>query len=361
MADATFDPKDALCRLDAAAQGKHLSPSAVANIRDWLTEARYSRFAPQVAEHLAAERWRELDDVFWTVIPFGTGGRRGKMYPIGSNAINERTIGESAQGLADYVKQVHASQGASAGSPLSCAIAYDTRHRSREFADLCAEVMAAAGFKVYFLEGYRSTPELSCAVRYKKCSCGIMVTASHNPPSDNAVKAYWSTGGQLLPPHDRGVIDRVMNVDVIARIPFSAAMASGQIVCCQEEVDAVYVHQAKAQAQAGPRALKIIYSPLHGVGASAVLPILAADGFTDVELYGPHAEPNGDFPNVPGHVSNPENPAIFEGIIARAQQAGADLVLATDPDCDRLGVAAPMALTPARNADKRPAAGTGAH
>jgi phosphoglucomutase/phosphomannomutase len=364
MADtnSTYDPNDALRRLEAAAQSKQLSPSAVANIRAWLTETRYAAFAPQVAQHLAAERWRELDDVFWTVIPFGTGGRRGKMYPIGSNAINERTIGESAQGLADYVKQEnalkqeHASHGASAGSPLSCAIAYDTRHRSREFAELCAEVMVAAGFKVFFLDGYRSTPELSCAVRYKKCSCGIMVTASHNPPSDNAVKAYWSTGGQLLPPHDRGVIDRVMNVDVISRVPFSAAIAGGQIVYCQEEVDAVYVRQAQAQSQAGPRALKIIYSPLHGAGASAVLPILAADGFTDVELFGPHAEPNGDFPNVPGHVSNPENPAIFDAIIVRAQEAGADLVLASDPDCDRLGVAAPRTLARPRNAVATPPA-----
>ena len=377
MADmnAPFDPADALMRLDAAALAKQLSPSAVANIRVWLTEPRYAAFAPQVAEHLTAARWRELDDVFWTVIPFGTGGRRGKMYPIGSNAINERTIGESAQGLADYVNQwngvnqVHgvdqargvkqgdAANPPQAGSPLSCAIAYDTRHRSRQFAELCAEVMVAAGFKVYFLDGYRSTPELSCAVRYKKCSCGIMVTASHNPPSDNAVKAYWSTGGQLLPPHDRGVIDRVMNVDVISRVPFAAAVASGQVVCCQEEVDAVYIREAKAQAQAGPRALKIIYSPLHGAGASAVLPILAADGFSDVELFSLHAEPNGDFPNVPGHVSNPENPAIFDAIIARGQEIGADLALASDPDCDRLGVAAPRSSTSPRGLSGTPSAG----
>ena len=143
------------------------------------------------------------------------------MYPIGSNAINDRTIGESAQGLADYVKRV------CTGVPLACAIAYDTRHRSRHFAELCAEMMVAAGFTVYFLDGYRSTPELSFTVRYKKCSCGIMVTASHNPPSDNAVKAYWSTGGQLLPPHDQGVIDCVMSTTTIHRVPFAEALAAG--------------------------------------------------------------------------------------------------------------------------------------
>ena len=320
-------------------------PAPSKNIRTWLTEPRYAEYAPQVAEHLAAGKWKELDDVFWTIIPFGTGGRRGKMYPIGSNAINDRTIGESAQGLADYVKQRRA-----AASTLSCAIAYDTRHRSRHFAELCAEIMVATGFKVYFLDGYRSTPELSFAVRYKHCSCGIMVTASHNPPSDNAVKVYWSTGGQLLPPHDKGVIDRVMIVHddpphAVRRGPGQRARSC----ICQEEVDAAY-HRGRARRRRfpGPRDLKIIYSPLHGVGASAVLPALAADGFTDVEVFGPHAEPDGDFPNVPGHVSNPENPAVFDAIIARAKQIGADLILATDPDCDRIGLAAP--LTTSRDA-----------
>jgi phosphoglucomutase/phosphomannomutase len=293
-----------------------------------------------VAEHLAAEKWKELDDAFWTIIPFGTGGRRGRMYPIGSNAINDRTIGESAQGLADYVKEVAGDR------PLRCAIAYDTRHRSRHFAELCGEVMLAAGFTVYFLDGYRSTPELSFAVRYKQCACGIMVTASHNPPSDNAVKAYWSSGGQLLPPHDRRVIKRVMSVEEIDRISFSSGLASGAVVYCQKEVDAAFLEAVKRQSRGGPRKLKIIYSPLHGVGTSAVCPALAAAGFEDVEVFGPHAEPSGDFPNVPGHVSNPENPAVFDAIIARARQTGADLILATDPDCDRVGCAVPVSGVP---------------
>jgi len=155
-----------------------LSAGARDNIRKWLTESRYSTYVPQVIEHIAAEKWQELDDAFWTIIPFGTGGRRGRMYAIGSNAINDRTIGESAQGLAEYVKEHHD------GGELSCALAYDTRHNSRHFAELCAGIMVAAGFKVYFLDDYRSTPELSYLVRHKRCSCGIMVTASHNPPSD---------------------------------------------------------------------------------------------------------------------------------------------------------------------------------
>ncbi|MDA1049419.1 MAG: phospho-sugar mutase [Planctomycetota bacterium] len=317
-----------------------LSEGAKGNIRKWLTESRYAAYVPQVIEHIAAEKWQQLDDAFWTIIPFGTGGRRGRMYPIGSNAINDRTIGESAQGLAEYVKEHHD------GDELSCALAYDTRHNSRHFAELCAGIMVAAGFKVHFLDDYRSTPELSYLVRHKKCSCGIMVTASHNPPSDNAVKVYWSTGAQILPPHDKAIIDRVMNVQEIKQSPFDQALADGQVVICTEEIDAAYIAQVKGQRLEGPRNLKIIFSPLHGVGSSAVCPALAADGFTDVEVFADHATPDGDFPNVPGHVSNPENPAVFDSIIMRAKEAGADLILATDPDCDRMGVAAPVTTDP---------------
>ncbi len=320
----------------AAVAGGKLNESSGENIRRWLTDPVYAPYVPQVAEHIRQQKWRELDDAFWTVIPFGTGGRRGAMYPIGTNAINDRTIGESAQGLADYVKSL------SAGGPLSCAIAYDTRHRSEHFARLCAGVMAAAGFTVYFLNGHRSTPALSFTVRYKHCSCGIMVTASHNPPSDNAVKVYWSTGGQLLPPHDKGVIDRVMNVREISVRPFSEAVVDGGVILCQEEIDEAFTSAVARQGFRGPRTLKILYSPLHGVGATAVIPVLSADGFEDVEIFGPHAEPDGDFPNVPGHVANPENPAVFDAIIEEAQETGADVILATDPDCDRIGCAAPV-------------------
>jgi len=318
-----------------------LSAGARDNIRIWLSESRYSAYAPQVVEHIDAGKWQELDDAFWTIIPFGTGGRRGRMYPIGSNAINDRTIGESAQGLAEYVLEHH-----DGSSELSCALAFDTRHNSRHFAELCAGIMVAAGFKVYFLDDYRSTPELSFLVRHKKCSCGIMVTASHNPPSDNAVKVYWSTGAQILPPHDKAIIDRVMNVQEIKQAPFDKAVADGKVIVCTEEVDAAYIAQVAGQRFAGPRDLKVIFSPLHGVGCSAVCPALAADGFTDVEVFADHAKPDGDFPNVPGHVSNPENPAVFDSIIVRAKAVGADLILATDPDCDRMGVAAPVTTNP---------------
>ena len=332
----SVDPAEAISKLGQAVNAGKVTESARENIQAWLSESRYEPYRKTVIDHIENEEWQVLDDVFWTIIPFGTGGRRGRMYPIGSNAINDRTIGESAQGLAEYVKANSDSD------TLSCAIAYDTRHRSIEFSRLCAEIMVANGFKVFYLDEHRSTPELSFMVRMKACDCGIMVTASHNPPSDNAVKAYWATGGQILPPHDRGVIECVMNVDTIAKVDFDQAVTDGQVVLCREEVDSAFIGELKNCAFPGPRDIKIIYSPLHGVGATAVCPALEADGFADVEVFSPHAEPNGDFPNVPDHVSNPENAAVFESIIKRAQAVGADLIMATDPDCDRLGCAAPM-------------------
>ena len=332
-----LDLNTALKRLDVAVADKKVSPTAAANIRTWLLEPRYREYASQVAEHITAGKWKELDDAFWTIIPFGTGGRRGKMYPIGCNVINDRTIGESAQGLATYVLEQTLPADA-----LACGIAYDTRHNSRHFAELCASIMVANGFRVYFLDDYRSTPELSFLVRFKRCACGIMVTASHNPPSDNAVKVYWSNGAQVVPPHDKAIVDRVMSTAEIKRGDFQRAVAEGKVIFCKDEVDAAFVKSVAGQASPGPREIKIVYSPLHGVGESAVCPVLAADGFREVEVFAPHREPNGDFPNVPGHVSNPENPRVFDEPIKRAQETGAELILATDPDCDRMGCAAPV-------------------
>lgn len=337
MSAEPFDLRATLAELSKARADKRITAAAEQNIRTWLTEPRYAAYAQDVADHVAQGKWQTLDDVFWTIIPFGTGGRRGRMYPIGSNAINHRTIGESAQGLANYVKS-------NQEEPYSCAIAFDTRHRSVEFANLCAGIMVAAGFKVYLLEEIRSTPQLSFLVRYKNCSCGIMVTASHNPPSDNAVKAYWSTGGQLLPPHDQGVIDCVMNVDNIEVADFDASLQDGRIECCKDEADVAFMKVLSQQSFAGTRDATIIYSPLHGVGSTAVLPALQQDGFKNVELFAPHAMPDGDFPNVPDNVANPESAAAFDTMIARGKAIGADIAMATDPDCDRLGCAAPFTL-----------------
>jgi len=335
---------DTVRRLEAIAAARAagtITDHSAATMRAWLTEPRYAEFAAELAGLVDQGRWKELDDVYWTVIPFGTGGRRGMMFPVGSNAINDRTIGESAQGLADYVQTVMKP-----GETPSCAIAYDTRHRSEHFAKLCAEVLLAAGFKVFFLRGFRSTPELSYAVRHTNATCGIMVTASHNPPSDNAVKVYWAGGVQVLPPHDTGIIDRVMTVDAVRREPFDAGVASGRVQFVEQEIDPAFVAAVLEQATPGPRDVSILYTPLHGVGASAVVPVLAGAGFAKLRLYGPQSQPDGDFPNVPGHVANPENPAVLTGPIDEAKSRGDDLVMASDPDCDRLGAAAPLAAKP---------------
>ena len=329
----------ALRSIDNAASEGKLSAGAVENLRRWLTEERYSEYVPAIEKHIAEQKWKALDDAFWTVIPFGTGGRRGRMYPIGSNAINDRTIGESAQGLAEYVQSVLPNQ-----KIYRCAIAYDTRHNSRHFAELCASIMVAHGFHVYFLDEYRATPQLSMAIRLKECDCGIMVTASHNPPSDNAVKVYWSTGGQVLPPHDEAIIARVMNVGKIKSVSFAQAVSDKKVEFITKEIDEAYLRAAGAFSWPGPREVSILYSPLHGVGSFAVLPLLAFAGFEKVEVYGPHSEPNGDFPNVPGHVSNPENTVVFDAMIEYAKTRDTDIILATDPDCDRMGCAA--RLTP---------------
>lgn len=330
-----------LAAIDAAVTAGKITAGARENLQAWLTEPRYAAYRDEVLQHVREEKWKVLDDVFWTIIPFGTGGRRGRMYPIGSNAINDRTIGESAQGLADYLNQTLGS------ASKSCAIAYDTRINSRRFAELCASVMVANGFRVFFLDDYRSTPELSFLVRQRGCDAGIMVTASHNPPSDNAVKMYGSSGGQLVPPHDTGVIEKVALVQEIRQVDFAQALAQGQVIICTAETDAQLLAEHVKQSLTDRRDAKIVYSPLHGVGEKNVCDLLRAVGFQGVEVYEPHRQPDGNFPNVPKHVSNPENPEVFDAIVARAREIRADLVLATDPDCDRMGAASPVTLDPA--------------
>lgn len=340
---------ECLSRLDEAHRDRVITDHSLATMQTWLREPRYKEFAQQLADLIVrakadSEIWKALDDAYWTVIPFGTGGRRGKMFPVGSNAINDRTIGESAQGLAEYVMDTNL-----AGDEPSCAIAYDTRHRSEHFAKLCSEILLAAGFKIFFLRGYRSTPELSYAVRYTKSTCGIMVTASHNPPSDNAVKVYWSGGVQVLPPHDKGIIEKVMDVDEINRVPFDEGVQEERVVFMEEEIDPAFVKAVLQQATSSSRELSVLYTPLHGVGATAVCPVLQGAGFQNVRLYAPQAEPDGDFPNVPGHVANPENPDVLTGAIEEARTRSDDVVMASDPDCDRLGAAA--ALRPEKGSE----------
>jgi phosphoglucomutase/phosphomannomutase len=334
----------ALGRVAEAASSGAVSATAAVNIRRWLTETPFARYRVRLMEDIEAGRWKVLDDVFYAVIEFGTGGRRGLMYPVGTNVLNERTIAESARGLADYV-----TRRKGAGSPRSCAIARDTRHNSPEFAALCARVLAAAGFRVYLFPEPRSTPLLSFAVRHLQCDAGIMITASHNPPSDNGFKCYAATGGQVIPPDDSGIIEcvKAASDEVIPEKPYDEGLKDGSIVLVGSKVDAAYIAAVVSQSVASARDLSIVYTPMHGVGETSVAAALKAAGFERVNILASQRTPDGDFPNVPGHVSNPEIPKTLDASIAEARATGAELVLASDPDADRIGVGLPVAGDPA--------------
>ena len=332
-------PDDALNLVTSAQDRGELSAPAAANIKRWLTEPPFLAYRDRLVEDIKAKNWKVLDDAFYTVLEFGTGGRRGKMYPVGTNVLNARTMAESARGLADYITK---SKGADA--PRSCAIARDTRHNSPEFARSCAQVLAAAGFKVYLFADYRSTPLLSFAVRYLKCDCGIMITASHNPPSDNGFKCYASTGGQVIPPDDSGIINCVKEASdrEIPEKDYEDAMKDGSIVLVGPEVDDAYTTAVVGESVSHARGISIVYTPMHGVGETSVAASLLKAGFTKVNVLASQRTPDGDFPNVPGHVSNPEIPKTLDASIAEAKRTGADLVLASDPDADRIGVGLPV-------------------
>lgn len=317
---------------------RHLTPATRSNIRRWLESDVYAEFWPQLLELIEARDEDELTRLFWERIPFGTGGRRGVMAELGSATINRRTIAESAWGLAQYVLQTRAAAQASPASPR-VAIACDTRLRSEEFARLSASVFAAAGFQVFIYHEPRATPQLSFTVRQLQCDCGVMLSASHNPPSDNGFKAYWSNGGQVLPPHDEGIIACVDAAEGIPIADFDAALAQGRVAWVAPEIDGRYVQAVAQLARSSSREIRALYTPLHGVGENSVLKVLREAGFTEVDVFEPQRALDGRFPNVPDHLPNPERTAIFGPATDFAEVAGHDLVLATDPDADRIAVA----------------------
>jgi phosphoglucomutase/phosphomannomutase len=335
--------EDLLGRIQAAERSGQVSAPAAANIRRWLTEAPFADFRVRLAQDIDAGNWKTLDDAFYTVLEFGTGGRRGRMYPVGTNVLNVRTIAESARGLADYVTMKKGPE-----APRSVAIARDTRHNSPEFAEICARVLAEAGFEVHLFPEPRSTPLLSFAVRHLHCDCGIMITASHNPPADNGFKCYDEHGNQVVPPDDAGIIACV-KAAADREIPLAdpdRARRDGRIKLAGEEVDRAYVAAVVSESVSRARDISIVYTPMHGVGATSVAAALKTDGFERVELLASQSTPDGDFPNIPGHVSNPEIPKTLQAAIDRARETGADLVLASDPDADRIGVAVPVTGDP---------------
>ncbi|MFO1019222.1 MAG: phospho-sugar mutase [Planctomycetales bacterium] len=324
-------PARALELASQAVAAKKLSPSALENLKRWLTEPQYAKFVPAILKDVDAADFAKLDQMFWEIIPFGTGGRRGVMGDYGSASMNPRTVAESADGLAKYLKQATGKEGGSG------VIAHDSRNRSVEFAKLTATTLAANGLTVYYFEGCRSTPELSFAVRHLKCDVGVVVSASHNPPADNGFKAYWSNGAQVLPPHDKGIIDWVYKAGEIPTLDFDAGVQSGKIKVIGADVDKAYIQSVASLSLSDARDVKAVFTPLHGVGETSVYQVIHTAGFQQVKIFEPQREQNGNFPNVPDQLPNPERPVVFDPAIATAGDA--DVILASDPDADRLGLA----------------------
>ena len=332
--------------VEVAVQKGELTAASGHNLHRYLSESYYESDRASIVGLIEQSAFDDLNRLFWERIPFGTGGRRGPMSEFGSATINARTIAESAQGLAVYVRKfAKASQPDEITPPkLRVVIARDTRHRSDEFARLTASIFAANGFQVFFFPEPRATPELSFAVRDLKCQTGVMISASHNPPADNGFKAYWSTGGQVLPPHDAGIIACVDECQEISSMDFEVALKQGDIVLLnstneETSVDQRYIEAVCSLSLSSSRKIHALYTPMHGVGESSIYQVIQKSRFTSVDLYEPQCALDGSFPNVPDHLPNPERPQALRPAIDFAKQQGHSLVLASDPDADRLAVA----------------------
>ena len=279
----------------------------------------------------------EIKERFYRELEFGTAGLRG-VIGAGTNRMNIYTVRKATQGLANYIIKNN-------GQEKGVAIAYDSRRMSPEFADEAARCLAANGIKAYIFESLRPTPELSYAVRRLGCIAGINITASHNPPEYNGYKVYWEDGAQITPPHDKGIMDEVKAVtdyNTVKTMDREEAKTAGLYEVIGEEVDDGYIAELKKQVihqdsiNAVGRDLKIVYSPLHGTGNIPARRILKELGFTNVYVVKEQELPDGEFPTV--SYPNPEAKEAFELGLKLAKEVDADLILATDPDADRLGV-----------------------
>ena len=276
-----------------------------------------------------------LQEAFHQDLAFGTGGMRGLMGP-GTNRMNHAVVAMATQGLADYILSSHEGEGTPA-----VAIAHDSRHQSDAFTQVAAEVLAGNGLAVHVFPSLRPTPELSFAIRRLGCQAGIVITASHNPKEYNGYKVYWSDGGQIVPPHDKGIIECVRAVEGLSAVKRAAAndplIRKIDAQLDTDYHDAIAAHRISEDLIGEGSDLGIVFSPLHGTGAVSMVPALAACGFRNVEVLASQAEPDGDFPTVDS--PNPEEASALKLALERAADSGAQLVLATDPDSDRVGAA----------------------
>ena len=305
-------------------------------LNDWLTNPYFDEETKAELRGIADDE-KEAEDRFYKELEFGTAGLRG-VIGAGTNRMNIYTVRKATQGLANYIKTV-------GGESRGVAIAYDSRRMSPEFADEAALCLAANGIKAYVFESLRPTPELSYAVRKLNCIAGINITASHNPAEYNGYKVYWEDGAQITPPHDTGIMDQVKAVtdyNSMLTMNKEQAVSDGLYITIGEEIDRSYMEEIKKLVihqdaiDAVKDELKIVYTPLHGTGNIPVRTILKELGFANVFVVKEQELPDGDFPTV-GY-PNPEAAAAYELALALAEKEHADLVLATDPDADRLGV-----------------------
>jgi phosphoglucomutase len=309
----------------------------IARAKEYAEQEKDLVFAQEVKEILANNDEKELEDRFYRDLEFGTGGLRG-IIGGGYNRMNTLVITKATQGLCDYIKTQLP------GKALSACIAHDSRRRSADFALVTALVFAANGIKAYLFPSLRPTPELSFAIRKLNADTGVVVTASHNPPQYNGYKAYWNDGSQVVPPHDEGIIQRVQTVTSVASISKEEALAKGLLVILDGSVDDAYVAMVKSRllrpeliAKTAKDA-RIVYTPLHGTGAMLFERIMGELGL-EVLTVPEQRDPDGEFPTV--SFPNPEEPAALKLAIELGRKEKADVVMATDPDADRLGIAVP--------------------
>lgn len=309
----------------------YVDPKILARVNQWLTPFFDEKTQNEIKEMIAHDP-EGLEDSFYKNLEFGTGGMRGVM-GLGDNRINKYTLGKNTQGLSNYLRKQFPEK------EISVAIAHDCRHNSKKFAKTVANVFSANGIKVFLFSELRPTPELSFAVKQLQCQAGIVLTASHNPPEYNGYKVYWEDGGQLVPPQDGEIIAEINSLQY-EDIQFEANENLIQFI--DSEVDESF---AKASikngtfntSQTAKNNLKIVFTSLHGTSITMVPKVLEQAGYQNVSIVKEQAEPNGDFPTVKS--PNPEEPAALKMALDLAEKEQADIVIGTDPDCDRLGIA----------------------
>lgn len=310
-----------------------LSPDVQQKINTWLTGNYDAQTQADIQQLLDSNQEEALSDAFYRDLEFGTGGLRGVM-GTGSNRMNRYTLGMATQGLCNYLLQSFPNQ------EIKVAVAHDSRNNSAEFARIAGGIFSANGITVYLFEALRPTPELSFTIRHLGCQSGVVITASHNPKEYNGYKVYWNDGAQVVAPHDKNIIREVNKIHSVDEVKFQADESRIHLIGGQ--LDDAYLSEVQ-KLSINPEAikrqhdLKIVYTPIHGTGITLVPKALERFGFTNVSIVEAQATPDGNFPTV--HSPNPEEKAAMQMALDQARQLDADLVIATDPDADRVGIA----------------------